>query len=87
VHFIAEKCPHLTFAGLMTIGECGESHRDFETLITRRTMVADDLSVPPDSLALSMGMSADYELALQMGATIVRVGTAIFGPRAARPEQ
>jgi pyridoxal phosphate enzyme (YggS family) len=32
---------------------------------------------------LSMGMSADYEVAVEEGATIVRVGTAIFGPRAA----
>ena len=31
---------------------------------------------------LSMGMSADYEIAIEEGATIVRVGTAIFGPRA-----
>jgi hypothetical protein len=30
---------------------------------------------------LSMGMSADYEAAIEEGATIVRVGTAIFGPR------
>src|SRR5262245_13854899 len=33
---------------------------------------------------LSMGMSADYEVAIEEGATIVRVGTAIFGPRAPR---
>jgi len=32
--------------------------------------------------ALSMGMSADYETAVRLGATFVRVGTAIFGPRA-----
>jgi PLP dependent protein len=36
---------------------------------------------------LSMGMSADLEVAVEEGATLVRVGTAIFGPRAARPEQ
>jgi hypothetical protein len=30
-----------------------------------------------------MGMSADYEVAIEEGATMVRVGTAIFGPRAA----
>ena len=30
---------------------------------------------------LSMGMSADYEVAIEEGATMVRVGTAIFGPR------
>ena len=32
-----------------------------------------------------MGMSADYEVAIEEGATMVRVGTAIFGPRAPRP--
>jgi PLP dependent protein len=34
---------------------------------------------------LSMGMSGDYEIAIRFGATHVRVGTAIFGPRAAAP--
>jgi uncharacterized pyridoxal phosphate-containing UPF0001 family protein len=41
-----------------------------------------------DSLGLehlSMGMSADYEVAIEEGATMVRVGTAIFGPRASAP--
>jgi uncharacterized pyridoxal phosphate-containing UPF0001 family protein len=33
---------------------------------------------------LSMGMSADFEVAIEEGATIVRVGTAIFGPRERR---
>ena len=33
----------------------------------------------------SMGMSGDFEVAIEEGATMVRVGTAIFGPRAARP--
>ncbi len=36
-----------------------------------------------DLEALSMGMSADFEVAIEEGATIVRVGTAIFGPRPA----
>jgi uncharacterized pyridoxal phosphate-containing UPF0001 family protein len=35
---------------------------------------------------LSMGMSGDFEVAIEEGATMVRVGTAIFGPRAPRPE-
>ena len=35
---------------------------------------------------LSMGMSGDYELAIQLGATHVRVGTAIFGARSQKPE-
>ncbi|HYS15754.1 MAG TPA: YggS family pyridoxal phosphate-dependent enzyme [Candidatus Binatia bacterium] len=35
---------------------------------------------------LSMGMSGDFEVAIEEGATVVRVGTAIFGPRPPRPE-
>jgi pyridoxal phosphate enzyme (YggS family) len=35
---------------------------------------------------LSMGMSGDFEVAIEEGATMVRVGTAIFGPRRPRPE-
>jgi len=38
-----------------------------------------------DLTELSMGMSADYETAIQLGATLVRVGTAIFGPRKSYP--
>jgi pyridoxal phosphate enzyme (YggS family) len=37
-----------------------------------------------DLKVLSMGMSADYEIAVAFGATLVRVGTAIFGPRQPR---
>jgi len=32
-----------------------------------------------------MGMSQDYEIAIEEGATIVRIGTALFGPRQSRP--
>jgi uncharacterized pyridoxal phosphate-containing UPF0001 family protein len=38
-----------------------------------------------DVRELSMGMSGDLELAIAEGATIVRVGTAVFGPRPAPP--
>jgi hypothetical protein len=34
-----------------------------------------------DFTELSMGMTADFEVAIEEGATLVRVGTAIFGPR------
>ena len=41
---------------------------------------------PPDQLRdLSMGMSHDFEVAVEEGATIVRVGTSIFGARPAAP--
>jgi hypothetical protein len=35
---------------------------------------------------LSMGMSGDYQVAVEEGSTIVRVGTAIFGPRSIKVE-
>ena len=35
----------------------------------------------PEVLELSMGMSLDYQVAVEEGATMVRVGTALFGPR------
>jgi PLP dependent protein len=44
-----------------------------------------DAGVMPEALRqLSMGMSHDYEAAIEEGATMVRVGTAIFGTREAR---
>ena len=46
----------------------------------------DALSLPPEVHHLSMGMSADFEVAVEEGATLVRVGTALFGPRPAPPE-
>lgn len=79
--FIINECPRLKFTGLMTIGEIGEAQRDFQVLIDQRNALSTVLNVPPESIALSMGMSADYELALQMGATYVRVGSTIFGAR------
>jgi uncharacterized pyridoxal phosphate-containing UPF0001 family protein len=39
----------------------------------------------PDVLDLSMGMSLDYQVAVQEGATMVRIGTAVFGARTPPP--
>jgi pyridoxal phosphate enzyme (YggS family) len=64
----------LTIAGLMCIPPLGEEpamHFALLAQIARRNGVA----------GLSMGMSADFEIAIRLGATHVRVGTAIFGDR------
>ena len=45
--------------------------------------VRDEAIAGTDIRHLSMGMSGDYELAAQEGATMVRVGSAIFGKRSA----
>jgi pyridoxal phosphate enzyme (YggS family) len=79
---IAEM-PRLDVGGLMTIPpfspKAEESRKYFEMLRQLRDRVQEKLRVGLSEL--SMGMSGDYEVAIEEGATLVRVGTAIFGER------
>ncbi len=72
----------LRLRGLMTlppIPKVAEESRDwFVRLRDLRDSVQDK---HPEVLELSMGMSLDYAIAVEEGATIVRIGTALFGPR------
>eukprot|EP00561_Arcocellulus_cornucervis_P007170 CAMPEP_0185819016 /NCGR_PEP_ID=MMETSP1322-20130828/21525_1 /TAXON_ID=265543 /ORGANISM="Minutocellus polymorphus, Strain RCC2270" /LENGTH=333 /DNA_ID=CAMNT_0028516183 /DNA_START=1 /DNA_END=1002 /DNA_ORIENTATION=+ len=77
---VAATCPRLSIDGLMTIGAPGD-FSCFDALVRCREEVADALGVEVDSLDLSMGMSGDYEHAIERGATSVRVGSTIFGAR------
>jgi pyridoxal phosphate enzyme (YggS family) len=77
---IASKCPHLSVEGVMTIGAPGDFNC-FDALVACRKNVAEALGCPPERLALSMGMSGDFEEAIKRGATTVRVGSTIFGER------
>jgi pyridoxal phosphate enzyme (YggS family) len=75
----------LDLRGLMIVPPIPESPDDsrpwFRQLRELRDTLVGD-GVPADRLAeLSMGMSHDFEVAIEEGATIVRVGTAIFGSR------
>jgi pyridoxal phosphate enzyme (YggS family) len=71
--------------GLMLLPPYAENPEDVRPWFRRLRELRDRLlgdGVPADRLAeLSMGMSHDFEVALQEGATMVRVGTAIFGER------
>ena len=82
---IRHEWPSLALAGLMCIGKYtadeGDADADFATLRRCRDEVAADLGVRADELALSMGMSHDFEAAIMAGATHVRVGSTIFGAR------
>ncbi|MBI5440645.1 MAG: YggS family pyridoxal phosphate-dependent enzyme [Deltaproteobacteria bacterium] len=81
----APEWPHLEFGGLMVIPPYSldpeETRPHFRALRELRDRIA-ALRLPGvDLRELSMGMSGDYEVAVEEGATIVRIGTALFGPR------
>lgn len=82
---VIAACADLTLEGLMCIGKYtaaeGDAAVDFATLAGCRDACASALGVDPASLALSMGMSHDFETAIASGATHVRVGSTIFGAR------
>ena len=80
VKVIRDECPLLVVAGLMTIG-APDDFSCFDRLAASRIEVAAALGLDPLALALSMGMSGDYEAAIERGSTNVRVGSTIFGPR------
>ena len=75
----------LRLCGLMTIAPQGEpsaARRAFRALRELRDAIRERA---PDVTELSMGMTEDFEVAIEEGATIVRIGTAIFGARAPHP--
>lgn len=80
---IMQYCPCLSVEGLMTIGpnidEEIEIRKSFEGLRILRDQLSSVSGLPLREL--SMGMSNDYEIAVEEGSTIVRVGTGIFGLR------
>jgi pyridoxal phosphate enzyme (YggS family) len=76
------ELPRLKLRGLMCIPA---EHEDFDAqrgVFARLRQLRDELNRQGHTLdTLSMGMSGDLEAAIAEGATLVRVGTAIFGPR------
>ena len=75
---------HVRCRGLMLIPPQGPpeaTRAHFAALRALRDQHAATARPGVDLQALSMGMSSDFEVAIEEGATLVRVGTAIFGPR------
>jgi hypothetical protein len=76
--------PHLRLRGLMTVGplsdDGGAVRRSFARLRELFEEIRTEGSLR-DFTILSMGMSGDFETAIEEGATIVRIGTALFGRR------
>jgi len=79
------QLPHLELQGLMSMPPYTKNPEDsrphFQALAELATTLV-DRGLPPEAMRhLSMGMSGDFEVALEEGATLVRLGTVLFGPR------
>jgi PLP dependent protein len=75
----------IRLVGLMTIAPQTPDPEGARPSFRRLRELRDGLAERfPDAVELSMGMSFDYAIGVEEGATMVRVGTAIFGPRPAR---
>lgn len=82
---IKRQCKNIELFGLMTIGKLdgwdGLENQDFVRLYQTRDRVAERISIRPEELELSMGMSDDFEEAITLGSTNIRIGSLIFGHR------
>lgn len=80
-----DQLTHLVIRGLMTIPPQGASKATIEQVFGQAKDLADKTNQAHFSRLhidqLSMGMSADYPLAIAAGATMIRLGTTLFGPR------
>lgn len=77
--------PNVRLRGLMTMppffDEPERARPYFAALREMRDRFLEDGVLEPDMRELSMGMTGDFEAAVEEGATLVRIGTALFGPR------
>jgi PLP dependent protein len=73
----ASNCSHLHLTGLMTMPPWSEDPEQSRQYFQRLAALASQHKLAK----LSMGMSNDFEVAIEEGATIIRVGTALFGAR------
>lgn len=77
--------PHVAVKGLMTIApytEYPESNRPYFAKLRQLSVDIKQKNINNVSMdILSMGMSGDYKIAIEEGATLIRVGTSIFGER------
>ncbi|GBG25707.1 Pyridoxal phosphate homeostasis protein [Hondaea fermentalgiana] len=83
VTHVIEECDKLQFAGLMTIGRLGDVSPECFDLLNKckQDVLAAHPQLADQPFEMSMGMSGDFELAIEHGSTSVRVGSSIFGAR------
>jgi pyridoxal phosphate enzyme (YggS family) len=80
-----QACPNLRLTGLMTIPPWSDDPEIMRPYFRRLAAIAREHGSTHSLAKLSMGMSHDLEAAIEEGATHIRVGTALFGPRPKPP--
>ena len=85
--FLENKARHVTLRGLMTMCDAEHTDQERKQIYLRCVDLKNELNKTFEDInldTLSMGMSGDYVLAVECGSTMVRLGTALFGPRPQR---
>lgn len=82
---LVSRCPHVKILGLMTIGLFSDEAARIAPCFAKLRKLSEDISSKLhgrlEMKYLSMGMSGDYEIALQEGANMLRLGRVLFGER------
>ncbi|USR79796.1 YggS family pyridoxal phosphate-dependent enzyme [Arcanobacterium pinnipediorum] len=81
--YVVSELEYVRIAGVMTIGARG-SEADIRSSFVRTRHMAEAMRKIPgldNADVISMGMSGDMRIAIEEGASVIRVGTAVFGPR------
>lgn len=85
VRLVAEKYPNIKIKGLMTMAPFDAERDEIKKVFRDLKELSDEINNMNignvEMKELSMGMTNDFEIAVEEGATMVRVGTAIFGKR------
>lgn len=80
---VCSALPGIDLQGLMTMARFGASEEELHATFAKLRRLRDESvkTISHDLPHLSMGMSGDYSIAIAEGATLIRVGTSIFGKR------
>ena len=76
-----KECKHIDFKGLMTVGPLGFDKEKNQKAFEYTRSLYDKIKLVHPISVLSMGMSSDWEQAIDCGSTEIRLGTVIFGER------
>ena len=78
----AKECPNISVRGLMTMPPLHYQEDELRRVFSELRQIFEDFKSFDSAFdILSMGMSNDYQIAIEEGATLVRIGSKIFGPR------